>query len=139
HLLKYVLLVEADIHRAKGNYAAASDSIRTAINGLPFQHSPIDDHAVFFESRALTADAAGETDKAIQANLDIIALTSGRLLYGDIYVKSFFRLGKLYLRKNLRTKAAEAFETFLRLWAGADPGRTEVADARAELAALKSL
>ena len=36
-----------------------------------------------------------------------------------------------------RIEAADAFDTFLRLWARADAGRPEIADAREELAALK--
>ncbi len=138
YLLKHYYLVKGTIARAEGNFASASDFFRTAAEGLPFQHFQVDDQAVFFESRALIAEAAGDADKAIQFNRDILALTSGRLRHGDIYVLSSYRLGKLYLRKNLRAEAAAAFETFLRLSAGADPGSAETTDARAELAALKA-
>ena len=86
---------------------------------------------------ALTAETAGDTDRAIGIRRDIGALTSGRLLFGDIYGRNYYRLGKLYLRKNLKAEAADAFDTFLRLWARADAGRPEIADAREELAALK--
>jgi len=137
YLLRTVHRLKADIAREKGDFAAAADSIRTAMAGLPFQHTLLDSHAVYYEARARIAEAAGKTSEAIQAYREITALTTGRILHGDIYARSFYRLGKLYLRNNHRAEAADAFENFLRLWAAADPGRREVADARTELAALK--
>ena len=137
YLLRTVHRLKADIAREKGDFAAAADSIRTAIAGLPFQHSLLDNHAVYYEARARIAEAAGKINEAIQAYREITALTTGRIMHGDIYARSFYRLGKLYLRNNLRAEAADAFEEFLRLWAEADSGRREVADARTELAALK--
>jgi len=124
---------------AGGDLAAASDYCGTAAKEMPFQFNPLlDIHAYFDESRSKIAEEAGDTDKAISFYRSIITRTTGRLYYGDIYVRSYYRLGKLYLKKNLRTEAADAFETFLRLWAGADPGLAEVTDARAELTGLKS-
>ena len=138
HLMKYYYQLKGSIAREGGDLATAADLCQMAVAGLPSQYSAFDDHAGYYESPALIAEAAGDTDKAIRFRRDIVALTSGRIPFGDIYARSYYRLGKLYLKKNLRAEAADAFETFLRLWAGADPGLAEVIDARAELAALNS-
>ena len=137
HLRKHYFRLKGAIARQAGDYASAADLGRMAVAGLPFPYSLNDDHAVYYESLALTAETAGDTDRAIGIRRDIGALTSGRLLFGDIHGRNYYRLGKLYLRKNLKAEAADAFDTFLRLWARADAGRPEIADAREELAALK--
>ncbi len=43
-----------------------------------------------------------------------------------------------YLVKGNKAKALEHYEKFLSLWKDADPGNTEVEDARKRLAGLKS-
>jgi serine/threonine protein kinase len=139
YLFRYFHHLMGMIALAGGDLAAASDYCRTAAEELPFQNNTIVDmHAYFDESRAKIAEEAGEIDKAIGLYRVLIARTSGRLCFGDLFVRSYYHLGKLFLKKNLRAEAADAFETFLRLWAGADPGLAEVTDARAELAILKS-
>jgi serine/threonine protein kinase len=138
NLKKYYHHLMGMIALAEGDLASATDFCRMASEELPFQNNTdMDMHAYFDESRARVAEAAGDADKAISFYRVLIARTSGRLYCGDLFVRSYDRLGKLYLKKNLRAEAAEAFETFLRLWAEADPGLAEVTDARAELAALK--
>jgi tetratricopeptide (TPR) repeat protein len=66
-------------------------------------------------------------------------LTSGRMQYGDIYVKSFYMLGKIFEQQGQKAKAIEHYEKFLSLWKDADPGIAEVDDARKWLARLKEL
>ena len=78
-------------------------------------------------------------EKAIEEYENITMLTSGRMQYGDIYVKSFYMLGKIYERKGWEGKAIEHYEKFLNLWKDADPGIAEVEDAKKRLDALKSL
>jgi len=56
---------------------------------------------------------------------------------GDIYVKSFYMLGRVAEQQGDKIKAAEHYEKFLDLWKDADPGIPEVEDAKKSLAGLK--
>jgi len=63
-------------------------------------------------------------------------LTTGRLRYGDIYVRSFYWLGRIAEQKGLKDKARENYGKFLELWKDADPGLRVVEDAKKRLAVL---
>ena len=81
----------------------------------------------------------GNLDEAVSEYDKIARLTSGRIFYGDIYAKSFFSLGKLYQQKKWLGKAIENYQKFLNLWQDADPGISEVADAKKQLLVLQSV
>ncbi len=59
-------------------------------------------------------------------------------MFGDIYTKSFYMLGKIYEQKGWKGKAIENYEKFLDLWKDADPGIAELEDARKRLAELQN-
>ena len=63
----------------------------------------------------------------------------GKLQWGDIYTKSFYKLGKICEQQGDNAKATENYEKFLSLWKDADPGIAEVVDARKRLAGLREL
>jgi tetratricopeptide (TPR) repeat protein len=79
----------------------------------------------------------GEADKAIQAYEQLITFdpsTKARCLIHPLY---HYRLATLYEEKGNKTKAIEQYEKFLDLWKDADPGFTEVEDAKTRLASLQ--
>jgi serine/threonine protein kinase/lipopolysaccharide biosynthesis regulator YciM len=80
---------------------------------------------------------AGDLDKAEEQYKKIQWQSMGRLRSGDIYVKSFFMLGKIYEQKGDTAKAIEHYQKFLDLWKVADPGIAEVEDAKARIAGLR--
>lgn len=54
----------------------------------------------------------------------------------DLYVKSFYMLGKVYQAKGDSPKAVEYYREFLKFWDNADPELKEPEDARQQLALL---
>ena len=121
------------------NFSKAIEYFNEAISLLAYQRRFTTDHALFFDSLALAYYMAGDVEKAREEYERIVSLTYGRLFYGDIFVKSFYMLGKIYEQKGWEGKAIEHYEKFLDLWKDADPGIAEVDDARKRLATLKSL
>ena len=76
-------------------------------------------------------------ERAIEEYEKITRLTSGRMGYGDIYVKSFYMMGKIYEQQGQKANAIEHYEKFLALWKNADPGIREVTDAKKRMEALQ--
>jgi len=125
------------IELEKKNYNEALENFQKALSLLPFQHSIADRHALFMEPLALAYYRAGDLDKAQEEYERITSLTTGRFIYGDIYAKSFYTLGKICEQKGWKGKAIEHYEKFLELWKDADPSIPEVEDAKKRLAGLK--
>jgi serine/threonine protein kinase/Tfp pilus assembly protein PilF len=119
------------------NYSTAIESFKKAISFLPYQYDEYDYHALFIESLASAHYKAGDLEKTIEEYEKITRLTSGRMQYGDIYVKSFYMLGKIFEQQGQKAKAIEHYEKFLALWKDADPGILEVEDAKKRLAELQ--
>jgi tetratricopeptide (TPR) repeat protein len=129
-----LLIWMGDLEFERGNAAQAAEYFEQA-KGL----SP----RPLFGSISPTVDALarayyvlGNLEKAAEEFELITTLTWGRLSYGDIYARSFYRLGKIYEELGKKRAARKNYERFLDLWKNADPGLPEVDDARARLAAL---
>jgi len=120
----------------QGNFAGAIESFKEA---LSLQSSDQrNKSADYIESLAMAYYASGNIDKAQAEYERIISSSSGRSVFGDVYARSFYELGKIYEQKDWKGKAIEHYEKFLDLWKNADPGIPEVEDAKKRLAALKS-
>ena len=64
-------------------------------------------------------------------------LTVGRWDFGDLYAKGFYWLVKIAEAQKDKGRARRNYEKFLDIWKDADPGFSEVDDAKARLASLK--
>jgi serine/threonine protein kinase/tetratricopeptide (TPR) repeat protein len=122
------------IELKKENYSKAIEYFKKAISLLSY--GPATQDADFIASLAFANYRAGDLDKAREEYERITSLISGRLEYGDIYAKSFFMLAKIYEQQGDKAKAIEHYEKFLDLWKDADPGKSEVEDARMRLSGL---
>jgi len=122
----------------KGEVAEAVNSLEMARDLLyaPNEADP-EYHPLFLYSLAKALYKFGKLVDAEKECLKIISLAKGRFQSGDIYVKSFYTLGKICVQRGLPDKAKEYYTTFLELWRDADPDLPEVEDAKKSLIKLK--
>ena len=124
----YHLAGKIAMHHNKDSVAV--ENFTTSYSLLSFQHEALDDHAFYLYSLAIAYDKMNENDRALEQFKKITELTSGRIQFGDIYAKSYYWLGKIYLRQGQKQKAQDNFEKFLDLWKDADPMIQEIEDAK---------
>lgn len=125
----------------EANYVKAKEYLEKAVSLSPSEYyrSPDTDHlehALFINSLGRAYEKLGELEKAQEQYEKIQRLSFGRLYYGDIYSKSFYRLATIYEQKGLREKAIEQYKMFLNLWKNSEIGVAEVEDARKRLTGL---
>ena len=137
--MRYYYYLMGRIAINNNNISMAIDYLEKGISLLPSQNSYmiLSEQAFFIDPLAQAYYEAGEMDKARETYNRINRLTLGRLWWGDIYVKSFYMLGKIWEQKGDTAKATEHYEKYLDHWKDADPGIPEVADARKRLAGLQ--
>jgi len=138
NVVRQSYLLKGAIESKKGNFSSAVKLISDAIALLPFEREFSDNHAIFLETLADAYYKSGDLDKASETYEKIIVLTLSRIQTGDIYAKSFYRLGEISEEQGNTAKALENYEKFLDLWKDADPGIAEVEDAKKRLTNLKN-
>jgi tetratricopeptide (TPR) repeat protein len=138
--MRYYYYLMGRIALNNNNFSTAIDYFEKGLSLLPsgYSYMIIDERAFFIDPLAQTYYEVGEMDKAREAYNKITRLILGRLWRGDIYVKSFYMLGKIWEQKGDTAQAIKHYEKFLDLWKEADSGIVEVEDARKRLAGLKN-
>ncbi len=134
--IRYHDLLAGMIALKNEDYSGAIERMTRAVALLPFQYFFDNDHALFLDALALAYFKRGEWEKARNEYEKITGLTVGTFLYGDIYARSFHRLGMIYEQLGDKVKARQNYQKFLDLWKDADPGRPEIAEAKKRRALL---
>jgi len=141
--LRHLEYIQGIIDLEKGDFSSAIERLQKAISFMPAQMWPMGlwnaaslDRGLYTWALAEAYRRSGDLEKAQEQYEEITRLTSGRLLWGDLYARSFYMLGKIAEQKGWPGKAIENYEKFLSLWKDADPGITEVEDAKKRLAEL---
>jgi serine/threonine protein kinase/Flp pilus assembly protein TadD len=96
----------------------------------------IDANLSFNDLKARALEAKGDLDRAIAEYERLATFDPKSRDRHLINPEHHYRLAKLYEQKGLKAKARERYLRFLDLWKDADPGRSEVEDARRHLASL---
>jgi len=144
-------LVANDIHRqspwkcehlsgrialGKGLYHEAVEKFKKALSFGYWDFRYIHP-TLILQALAEAYEGMGNIDKARETYEKISNVTTERFTFGDIYARSFYRLGRIFEQQGKRERAREHYEKFLDLWKNADPGLPEVDDACLRLAALQ--
>ncbi len=134
-LIWYSHYLTGMIELEKENYSGALELFRL---GLPLLNAEAAARLLFADAMGTAFYQLGDLNSARQEYQKIISFGFGRLSYGDIYSKSYYRLGKISEQQGRTAEAAEHYRKFLDLWKDADSGRPEVDDARKRLAAISA-
>jgi serine/threonine protein kinase/tetratricopeptide (TPR) repeat protein len=108
-----------------------------AISLLPHQMETFDEQAFYYDGLAAVYYRSGQWTEAGETYQNIVALTTGRLQWCDVYARSYYWLGKINQRTGNNREARSHYERFLELWQNADDEMPEIADAKKQLMALK--
>jgi serine/threonine protein kinase/tetratricopeptide (TPR) repeat protein len=137
-LMRYYHHLRGMIELERGNSSLAATFFKRALSSVPFQHSELDDQALFIYPLALAFYQAGDLERSQEQLVRLVNLTTGRLFFGDLYAKSLYQLGKIQQEKGWHQQAAEFYGRLITLWENADPGIPELSDAKKRLAQLES-
>ncbi len=139
--IKYYYFLKGRYERKKNFYKAAITDLTKAFSYLPHQMSGLifrNQQAFFLYEIAITYYEAGNLEKAQTYFEKITPLTLGRWYFGDIYARSFYYLGKIFLGKGWEGKALEEFVQFTNLWKTADNNSPLKKDAERQVQLLRS-
>jgi len=123
------------IELEKKNFPRAVELLRQAVDSLDY--GPLEKSVFYIDALALAYERSGDLENALREYEKISVSTTGRLGDGDIYARSFYRLGLVYERQGQKARAIECYRKFLDLWKEADANLPEVPDAKRRLAALQ--
>ncbi len=133
-IVRLSLQITGAMAARRGDTRAAVADLERSVSLMPHQSGFGDEHAVWLTALAEAYLAAGDLAKARATYEQVGALTTGRLSWGAVYARSFYKLGLIAERQGDKARAREQFQKFLESWKDADPGLPEVADAKKRLA-----
>lgn len=126
------------------DFSKAIMNFQTAVSLLPYQryihHTfiyPKSYHVLFLDHLASGYYEAGIIQNAQETYERIISLTFGKLDFGDVVVRGYYNLGKIYEMNGWKVKAIEHYSKFVELWKECDPEfRPLVEDAKRRIELL---
>lgn len=136
--LQYYYHLKGMIAFKTKDYSTAIEYFNKGYSSLPSQNNPYDDHALFLDSLGQAYYFSQKTDDALKCYEDIQSLTTGRLSWGNLYVLSYYWLGKIEQDKRNSKKAQEHFKHFLMHWENADPELPKVLEAKKIMLSLQN-
>ncbi|MCK5057247.1 MAG: protein kinase [Candidatus Aminicenantes bacterium] len=132
----YYLLM-GNIARAENKVPDAIKLFEQALPLLSNQVGALDDWAFYIEPLGTAYLKTGNLKKAEELFKTVQSLSVEKLRWGDIYARSFYRLGKIYQDKGEEEKAISQYKIFIGLWKNADRNIPTLVDAKHQLAVLE--
>ncbi|MFB0564656.1 MAG: protein kinase [Candidatus Aminicenantaceae bacterium] len=138
HMRHYFDLV-GRIALRNNQVSKAIEHFKKAFSLLSFQIYTLKDQSFYVDSLASAYYEAGDIENSQKHYERIASLTMGRLMWGDVYARSYYWLGKIYQKKGWEGKAIEHYERFVELWKDADSNLPELTDAKEQFAVLNKV
>ena len=138
--MRSYLLLKGRIEMSRRDFVRAIEYIRQSVELLPQEGPPgweQNDHALYYDALAEAFYARGDPGRAYEELNKLRALSTGRLGYGDLYARTFYKQAKISEEKLFPETAVKLYTKFLFLWAEGDPGSSELSDARMRLRAIQ--
>jgi len=120
----------------EGRPREAAEALERAAEALPAGLSKIGSGILIHYHLGLAREKTGDAAGAAAAFDRILGSSRSRMEMGEVFPRAVLGKARAEERLGRRAQAVEGYRTFLRLWADADPGRPEVTEAKARLAAL---
>lgn len=136
-LMRHCHHLRGTIALEEQRYSAALSEFKQAYETLPHQMDMYDLHAFYLNSLADVYFRMDDLENAEIYYIKITAMTTGMLLWGDIYARSYYMLGKISQMKNQKNQAVKYYKKFLDLWQDADPILPEMNEVREQLGLLQ--
>jgi len=133
-------LLKGRIEMSRNNFVLAIEYISQAVELLPPQGPPAwehNDHALYYDALAEAYYARGDPGRAYEELNKLRALSTGRIGFGDLYARTFYKQAKISEEKLFPETASKLYEKFLGFWGEGDLGSSEVSDARMRLRAIQ--
>jgi tetratricopeptide (TPR) repeat protein len=140
--MRSYFLLKGRIEMSRDNYAAAIEYINQGVEHLPPQAPPdweCNDHALYYDSLAEAYYARGDPGRAYEELNKLRSLLTGRLEFGDLFARTFYKQAKISEEKLLPDTAVKLYEKFLSFWGEGNLGSSEVSDARLRLRAIQGM
>ena len=121
------------VEMSRKNYSLAVDLFQQGVKLLPPQGLPswhANNHTLMMDALAEAYYASDNPIKALEEFENVRDLTTGRLDYGDLYARIYYKLGKIREEYGLMDIASSVYQKFLSLWKDADANLPEIRDAR---------
>ncbi len=120
----------------RGRYREAVAALEKAAAALPPSFPAVAYEPIVYYYLGLAREKSGDAAGAAAAFEEISKETGYRFLFGDVFPLAVFGKARAEEALGRRAAARDGYRDFLELWKNADPGRSEVEEARARLAAL---
>ncbi len=138
--MRSYLLLKGRIEMSRRNFVQAIEYIRQSVELLPLEGPPVweqNDHALYYDALAEAFYARGDPGRAYEELNKLRALSTGRLGFGDLYARTFYKQAKISEEKLFPETAAKLYAKFLFFWGEGDPGSSDLSDARLRLRAIQ--